>query len=355
MRWATALAIVGVLLTVTTVATRAFRATREARAAREASHGLAELQAGRADRAVAALREAVALEPEHAPHRVALGEALIELGRLDEAITYLQGVLRADPVAGRPNLIVARAHRAAGRAADAERYYYRAVYGRWPSADDPERLQARLELIALFEEEENRERVRSELTQLAAAFPGDATLQVHAGQSLLEMGFPADAARVFEAMTTRFRDPGAAWTGLARARLATGDHAGALSAATRALAIDASDSPAVGVRKQASAVLALDPTLPRLSTRERQARWQRFASMVRDRLAACASQPLSGDAERLVALGETLLKRRAPADATMSAAVAMARAVQRECGEAGFGDSTLAAVAARAGAQEGGR
>ena len=117
------------------------------RGARAAATGIADLESGRVAQAVASLREAVVLEPDHADYRLALARALVAQDRDREAEPYLLDVLRRDPVRGEANLVLARIRRDAGDETEAQSAYYRAVYGRWSTEQQEPRREARLELI----------------------------------------------------------------------------------------------------------------------------------------------------------------------------------------------------------------
>ena len=279
--------VVVALWTVTALLVRLHETRRHTRAEREGSLGQANLSASRTREALAHFREAVALDPAELTYRLRLGRALIDAGHRDEASVYLRGVLRDAPVNGTANLLLARIERASGHVGDAETHYYRAIYGLWPADEQRVRGEVRLELIELLRTTADRERVRAELTQLASDFPGDLPLQLRAARYLLDLDFPDDAARLFRVVTTRFTEPGSALTGLAEAELARGDYGAAAVAAARALRRRPDDRASAGRREVAMTALALDPTQPRLDSRERARRLEVLMRLTRARLARC--------------------------------------------------------------------
>lgn len=331
LRVLVAIAAVAALWTAASMLTRAHHEARDARALRSAGAGRDALAGGTPLLAVRPLREAVSLQPTVPAHRLALAEALVTLGRNDEAITYLEPLVADDPVSGQGNLAIARAHRNARRLAEAERFFYRAVYGQWPPEAQDARAQTRLELIALLEDGAEPARVRTELLGLAADFPGDRGLQLHVGDSLTALGFAADAVQVFEGVVSRFADPGPAHAGLAMAQFEAGDYASALAASARAVRAEPGHEAATRIRARASAALALDPTLPRLSVAERTARWRRLIVRARPLLAECGEGAPSPEADQLLAFASTALSPRASPDLAMNAGAAVARAVVRLC------------------------
>jgi tetratricopeptide (TPR) repeat protein len=268
--------------------TGVYRAQKLARGEEAAARGRAALAEGLTADALPHIRLAVALDPGRTAYRLDLSRALAEQGNLAEATSYLSDVLRQDPVNGSANLAMARAHRRAGRDSEAEIFYYRAIYGRWPPEEQTTRVEVRLELIALLQGSADRERVRAEFTQLAAAFPGDLELQIRVGRSLLELGVADDAARVLRAASDRFAAPGPALKALAEAEFIRGDYPASLRAARRAIALDPSDADSIRRRDLAARVIAIDPTSPRLSAAERIRRLRALIDRAQARLRECA-------------------------------------------------------------------
>lgn len=353
-------AITVALWTGTSLLARAYHGVRDARASRQASQGQLAIDRGTPALALRPLRDAVALQPGVAAHRLALARALEAMGRYDEAITYLATVVAEDPVGGEANLAMARALRATGQTGEAERSYYRAVYGQWPPGAEQARLQTRLELIDLLQDTADAARVRSELLHLSTAFPGDRALQLHIGQSLLALDYTADAARVFEDVLARFADPGPAQSWLAVTWFQGGDYAAAFAAATAALHADREDSTAARVRRRASAALTLDPTLSRLSVAERTRRWKRLIQRAGVVLPGCDGGTPRPETTQLMKFATTALSRRAAPDLAMNAGAAVARLVTRACppptaatsDATTTGDDALALVARRIVRQE---
>ncbi|MGE0705194.1 MAG: tetratricopeptide repeat protein [Vicinamibacterales bacterium] len=291
LRALTIAVIVITLWSVATVVADRYRTQKVQRAVRSAVLGRSELESGRADEAIRHFREAVALEPGITQYRLDLAGALLELNQTDEATNYLREVLRQDPVNGPANLSLARIHDTLGSVEEAETAFYRALYGRWAADEEEARRRARLELVEFLTRTANRDRVPAELVQIATAFPGDLLLQLRAGRTLLDMGFPEQAALILNGAATRFADPGDAFALLAEAHLDRGDFGGAVDAARQALRIDPTNKGAAARRDLASAAAAMDPTQLRLSVRERTSRTQRLLGRIRALLETC--QPAS--------------------------------------------------------------
>ncbi len=292
-------AAVVVLWSLSTVLAGEYHTRKAGRALRAAELGRAELSNRAADSAIGHFRNAVALDPDRIPYRLDLAKALLAVGQTGEATSYLRDVLNKDPVNGGANLALARIHDALGDEQNAETAFYRAIYGRWAPEEQQTRLEARLELIGFLRRTADRDRVRAELSQLAVAFPGDLALQMLAGRSLLEMGFPDEAAYAFRAASTRLADPGGTLAGLAEAELIRGDYASALAAARLAVQRDPVDLESASRRDLATTLLAMDPTQPRLSVRERTRRTAMLLARLRPLLEACQDAGGLADAKSL--------------------------------------------------------
>lgn len=283
---AVALIVVALWGLATVVADR-YRTRKTLRAEQAAFLGRHELTSGHPDLAVRHFRDAVALEPETIEYRLDLTGALLALNQADEATNYLRDVLRRDPVNGAANLSLARIHDRLGNVDEAETAFYRAIYGRWSTGEEVARRQARLELIDFLTRTAEAGRIRAELVQLAAAFPGDLPLQLRAGRSLLDMGAFRQAADVLGAAAERFADPGAAFGLLAEARLLLHDYNGALEAARQAIRVDPKDDDSVRRREVASTAIAMDPTQPRLPARVRVSRIQTLLTRLLPTFSTC--------------------------------------------------------------------
>jgi predicted Zn-dependent protease len=345
--------IVIALWSIATVIADRYRSQKVQRAANAAVLGRSELESGRADEAVHLFREAVALEPGLIQYRLDLAGALLEVNQTDEATNYLREVLRQDPVNGPANLSVARIHDALGDVGEAETAFYRALYGRWAADEEEERRRARLELVEFLNRTASRDRVPPELAQIAAAFPGDLLLQLRAGRTLLDLGFPEQAALILNGAVTRFAEPGDAFALLAEAHLARGDFGGAVEAARQALRIDPADKSAAVHRDLASAAAAMDPTQLRLSVRERTSRTQRLLGRIRALLETCHSTSPGGndDAQLTRDIDAWLSSTRAEQVDQLEAGLALLQSaagrVTGTCAAASKGDEALALVIRR--------
>ena len=177
------------LWTAASVLSRAAHQQRLLRGERAASSGDAALAAGRVPLAVTSLREAVALEPDRPEYRLALAKALVAQGHNREALPYVNDVLRQEPVHGEASLVLARILRDTGARTEAESAYYRAIFGRWAPAQLASRQQARLELVALYEQAGDTARLRAALLELSGGLSRRSRPAVARGAAVARVRF----------------------------------------------------------------------------------------------------------------------------------------------------------------------
>ena len=95
------------------------------RAAVANKRGVARVQLGRRDEALADFRLALALRPDFPPALVNIGNLLLEDGRLDEAIAQYERAVRVDDEYALAHLNLSAAYKKAGRHEEAVREYRR--------------------------------------------------------------------------------------------------------------------------------------------------------------------------------------------------------------------------------------
>jgi tetratricopeptide (TPR) repeat protein len=307
------LALLGLTFAGTTMLVQGYHAEKSARADDHFIRGRVLLDSGDAAGGIAELRAAVALDRGNAAYARLLAQALAETGAAREAQTYLDGVLQRDPTNGEANLTQARVSRALGEDESAETYYRRAWFGVWPQGQQ-QRALVGFELADYLMERGERMRAVGVLSQLAGDMPDAAALHVRLGTMLLEIGQPGDAIAPLERAVEREPEHGGAWHALAAAHFAHGDYATARLTALRATELAPEDETARQLAETSGAVLALDPSLPRLATRERLRRWQDLLALAVDALDACdppaeadVPSPLRAQAATLLLLRVTAL------------------------------------------------
>lgn len=95
------------------------------RAAVANKRGVARVQLGRRDDALADFQLALTLRPDFAPALVNIGNLLLEGGRLDEAIAQYERAVRVDDEYALAHLNLSAAYKKAGRHEEAVREYRR--------------------------------------------------------------------------------------------------------------------------------------------------------------------------------------------------------------------------------------
>lgn len=267
------------LFLVTGLVTRAHRAERSRRAELAADHGARLADTGRYAEAVLAFRDALALSRDSLAWPVALAESLIALDRRAEAEAYLSDVLPRDPSNGLANLLMARVTAAEGRALEARVHYQRAIYGLWSDRPLQHRIDARLELVDLLRRTATRREVLAELLQLRADLPPDPDLQMRVAGLLREAGAPTEAADLYREVVAEHPGEVPALEGLARTEFERDNFTEARAAFRQAIAIDPENDALRQQLALCESVLALDPSLRRLTPGQRRWRSARLLSL----------------------------------------------------------------------------
>jgi len=263
----------------------------------------AELLAGEADAhshpeaAVEHYRAALALDRESPEIRRALAVELFALGKSDEAETHLIELLQLDPIDAEANLLRARIALRRQAYDDAETFYQRAIYGRWPdtggavsAAAPSQRVAARFELLDLLSRTGARIQARAELLRLQAELPPDApALQHELARRFIALGDPAQAAEVLQRLMKQYPSDAAAAKRLTDAWLALGRFREARDAASHALALDPRDHATRERVDQINEALSLDPTQRGLSPATRMRRSGELLARVLQDVDACVA------------------------------------------------------------------
>jgi chloride channel protein, CIC family len=274
-----------------------YRSARSQRAEEYYKTGNELLQQDRDDEAVQQFRDALSGAPGNPQYRLALGLALAKGQHLAEASVYLNALLKRDPENALANLGQARIVAAQGKAADAVKFYRRAIDGAWPAGQDRNRMQARLELASLLEKNGQRTQAIAEL--LAASGPArDPTLKKKIGQLLLSYGAPREAADVFrDVVRTDDRDANA-YAGLGEAELALENYQEARNAFQKALDRNPSDEASKRQLALIEQVLALDPNARGLRAAARYERSKQLLQAEIMRFDQCQPGSKTADAAR---------------------------------------------------------
>lgn len=258
-----------VLWTTTSFLVRAWRAGRYDRAEDHFKLGKQFAHAGKNEEAAEQYRAALSFSPGDSNFRLELALALMNLGRLDEAEAHLAELKDADPTNAVVNLALARIGKRQSKWNDAVLHYHRAIFGFWPEQPERNRIQARFELVSLLSDRGRQKEALAELLELAGEAPNDPDLQKRVANLVLANGAPRSAADIFQAIVNNSPDDAAAWHGLGETQFQQGEYVSARTSFHRALRRNPKDDQARHRAAECDQIVALDPTLPKLTSRQR--------------------------------------------------------------------------------------
>ncbi|MDE3166793.1 MAG: tetratricopeptide repeat protein [Acidobacteriota bacterium] len=341
------------LFTFISILNNAYHHTRRNRAEARYLEGLRLAGAGRNQEAEEDFRAALVYEHDDPKYRLALSQSLVSLGRWDEAGSHLLELQQGDPTNGPINQMLARIAVRAGRSAEAIQDYNRAIYGYWPEDGEQSRIAARMELIRVLDARGQQKQVLAELLALAGEAPdNDLPLRRGIGEMLLAHHSPQHAAETYRGILAAHPRDAASERGLGEAEFEMGDFVAARNA-FRAAARRGPADPALAQRiALTDDILALDPTLVRLTMSQR---YERAGQILRRTLAsanACTAVPqdLAGSAEKILGARPQRMREGETAGAlTLSQELWSLR--QNACARTPEADQALAAVMTKIGKQ----
>lgn len=266
-------------------------AESHAEAQRLFEEGQALLREGKTPDAIERFRNALEFARNNRDYQLALSRALLDAGKLTDSEAVAKGLLERDPTDGRANLTMARVMIRENRSGDAEAYYHRAIYGKWPGNDaGKERLRVRLELIDLLARGIDKQALLAELLPLEGENldPGTRERVAHL---YLVAGSPTRAMEMFRQILRDQPSNARAFAGLGMAEFARGNYRGAHLDFLIASRLKPNDTE---IKKQfnlASEVLTLDPTVRGLNQRGRYQRSAHLLELAEASLSRCSGAP----------------------------------------------------------------
>jgi CIC family chloride channel protein len=294
-----------------------YRAERQVRARNDFENGNALLRQDRIGDAIEQYRNALSISRDKGEYRLALGLALVKARHFNEAGIYLQQLLKADADNGRANLGMAQIAAAQGRVQDAVTYYHRAIYGTWLSSAGDERIQARFELVDFLVKNGQGKQALSELLALAEQGPKNPQVKKRVGRLLLSLGSWRQAADEFrEVLRENDRDAEAS-AGFGEAEFALGSYRIAQHAFEVSLKWNPTDENVKGRLQVCNEILAIDPAIRGLSSKDRYRRSIRVLNEALDRVQSCLSaheNEATPEVQQLVAGAQKVLRRTARSD-----------------------------------------
>jgi tetratricopeptide (TPR) repeat protein len=356
--YAAVFAVMAVLFALTSYLSNSYHAAQLAAAAAHYAEGNRLAENSDDSAAIEQYRTALALQPTNTNYRMRMALALLRADLLEESQTHLRELLQADPTNGLANLAMARIANQNNSLADADTYYHRAIYGLWPSGEQSNRLQARMELVDLLARSDQKTQLLSELMSLQEEMPPDDALKRRIAGLFLTAGSPAHAQELFQELTRRDRRDAPSYAGLGESEFLLGNYAAAQRAYQAALRLSPDDARLERRLELSRNALALDPQLAGLGADERYLRSRRLVVLALAQLDLCVGNQ-DGDADPAVqslrqGAQERIAERirgRVPEetiDSNVSLAAGLWQVRQNLCPQSESSEEALAVILARA-------
>lgn len=265
------------------------------------SRGSADLKAKRYGAAVVDYRAALLYARGSYNYQLQLAEALVGEHRSDEAYAYLINLWGRQPENGLVNLELARIEAARGQTDGALRYYHNAIYALWPSNQDEQSRNTRLELIQLLLRIDDKAQAESELIALAANLGRNPAEHTRAGQLLLQAQDNQRALEQFRIALGDNRHDVEAMAGAGTAAFQLGQYRVAEQYLQRA--VEAGNKSSTSQLRIARLVLNMDPFRTQFKAKERRRIITEAFAAAGARLKVCSAPgPFSVPAAELASL-----------------------------------------------------
>ena len=267
---------------------RAYYSQRQALGSRWFSRGLVDLNAQRFSPAVTEFRAALLYSRDDFDYQLNLAEALIGLKHTGEASAYLLNLWDREPDNGLVNLELARIAAQQGQIKEASRYYHDAVYAAWPSGEDWQRHEARLELIELLLRINDKGEAQSELIALSENVGDDPVQQERIGNLFMQAQDYGRALAAYRLSLKSDKHNQADLAGAGYAAFELARYAEAQHYLEAALAQNPKDTESADRLKTTELVLHLDPYRRPITSAERARIVKQAFEIAGNRLKSCA-------------------------------------------------------------------
>lgn len=274
---------------------RAYHAQRESLGNRWFSRGVADLHAGRFDRAVTEFRAALLYSRDNYDYQLNLAEALIGEKRTAEAYSYLVNLWERQPENGVVNLELARIATQRGQTDQALRYYHNAIYATWPSDQEVQRRDTRLELIEYLLSINAKAQAQSELIALEENLEGDPAQEKRVGDLFLRAQDYEHALAAYRLCLKSDRHNEGALAGAGRAAFQLGRYPLAEHYLQAAVAVNPADTESAERLKITELVLRMDPFSRQISAAERDRIVADAFATAGQRLSSCVTPKASAE------------------------------------------------------------
>lgn len=286
------------------------------------------LAQGRTNEGVQVLRKALAAAPRDGRVRAALGLALADMQLYEEAERHLERAAREDSKsalipAGQAGVAAAR-----GRTETAISLYRQALSREWPPEAGARRVQAVFAYARLLSLANRKTEAAAVLMELIEQSAGDSATAKKAAEEIRAFGSGEQSEAALAALTNQFPKDAGIWLRLGDARLDLEKDALALAAYRQALAIDPDNAEARRSVEIAGEIRALDPTVRRLTFRQRASRWSALLALAIRDAENCSAAETAARARTALALRPRNL---AQLDEKAAAAIALWKELPDSC------------------------
>jgi tetratricopeptide (TPR) repeat protein len=282
------LAVVGFL--AVTGLSRLYFAQQQSLGERWFERGAADLKAQNFKQAVLEFHTALRYSRDDYDYQLHLAEALKGENQINEAQTYLINLWERKPENGFVNLELARIAAERGETEHALGYYHNAIYATWPSDQEVERRETRIELIDYLLKIKARPQAESELIALAANLGNQPEQQTRLGNLFFEAEDYQRALDAFAAGLKADRHDTVALAGAGEAAFELGQYALASHYLEAAVEANPNDVRSAGRLKLTELVEQMDPFQSRVSTAERARIVMTDFAIAGERLQLCRNQ-----------------------------------------------------------------
>lgn len=274
--------------------THAYRDQRLSLGNRWFERGVADLNASRYQNAVTDFRAALLYSRDNYAYQLNLAEALLGMKQTGEASAYLLNLWDRQPEDGLVNLELARIAAQKGKTQQAVRYYHDAVYAIWPSGEEHQRREARLELVNLLLQNHAKAQAQAELIARSETVTEDPVEQQLLGDLFLRADDPEHALTEYRLSLKENPRNSRALAGAGYAAYELGQYPLAEHYLEDAVKRDPTDSQSAERLRTTKMVRAMDPFGRQISPQERNRRVIEAFTTAGQRLEKCAIP--SGDA-----------------------------------------------------------
>jgi chloride channel protein, CIC family len=306
------LAVLLVMIALVGFLTYSYRSQRSARAEQSFKDGNALMAGSQYPEAIERFRSALSISHSNRD-RLSLALALLKAERTNEAEIYLKELIRSDPNNGPANLGLAQIAAQQGNVQHAVDIYHKAIYGSWVENVRDNRIQARMELVAVLGKFGRKTQAQAELLLLLSEMPDDMVFQKQVGRLLLDYGLVKESAEVFQGITQRTPQDGNGYAGLGRAEFALGDFRPAQQAFRIAIRRNPADVESQKQLRLVEQILVLDPNLRGLNASEKYARSRKLMEAALDSVSQCLStqtNPIPASTTEMVNVARKALQYR---------------------------------------------